>query len=224
VTGFRVEQNGQRTATPNAPSTALDTKVKFSVTDDGGVSSVSLAWRPADSSEWTTMPLSLTGAEYSTPFELEGAIDLQLIATDTSGNTVQEEWAPAVITKGTPMRPRHVIATRTGTNAISVSWSASWSAVGISHYRIERLPGGQVFTTTGPQTTFLDTSGLVAGSAYFYRVTAVDNRTARSLPSKYDVATLIALETIRRAGQTGSKALTSASCAGRSMPFAQRPV
>jgi hypothetical protein len=58
----------------------------------------------------------------------------------------------------------------------------------IAGYRIERVPG-TYFTSNGTGTTFVD-NGLPSGTAYFYRVRAIDSNDAMSDPSSYDVATL----------------------------------
>jgi hypothetical protein len=65
--------------------------------------------------------------------------------------------------------------------------------LGISGYRIERLPDEATFTTVGSEPAFDDTTGLVAGNAYFYRVSTIDTNDAISSPSPYDLATLIEL-------------------------------
>jgi subtilisin family serine protease len=189
---FRIEQNGIRTATPFLPSKKSIT-VKFRATDAFNLTSVVLEWRQSGTTSWSPLPLGGTQPDYEAPLQHGGSIDLRVTAADSSGNTFQEQWTPALITTtaAPPIAPSSVTATRSGTTAISISWAPSTSDAGIAGYRIERLPGNQTFTTSGTGTTFLDTSGLVAGSAYFYRVFAVDLENAVSTPSSYDVVTLI---------------------------------
>jgi subtilisin family serine protease len=192
VSRFRIEQNGMRTATPAYPSVNPIT-VKFRATDVVSLASVSLDWRPHGSTTWTPLTLGGTLPDYEAPLPQGGSIDLRVTAADSSGNTFQEQWTPALITRapGPPGLPTLVTATRSGTGSIAVSWAASPSDVGIAGYRIERVPGNQTFMTSGTGTSFDDANGLTPGSAYFYRVIAVDTQNAVSAPSAYDVATLV---------------------------------
>jgi subtilisin family serine protease len=196
VASLRIEQNGLRTATPFQPSTSSNTKVAFRATDDTSLASVALEWRESGATEWTLLPVTAAGAEHTVPFELEGRIDLRLTASDASGNSFQQEWTPAVITTGAapPSRPASVQANREGPASIRVAWAPSSSPSGLREYRVERLPGGQVFVVPPASTTFLDASDLVAGATYLYRVSAVGTEGVRSAPSPYDAATLVALQ------------------------------
>jgi subtilisin family serine protease len=192
VSRFRIEQNGIRTATPSYPS-ANSITVKFRATDVFSLASVVLEWRQNGTTTWTSLPLGGTLPDYEAPVPQGGSIDLRVTATDSSGNSFQEQWIPALITKapGPPGVPASVAATRSGNSTISVSWAPSPSDAGIAGYRIERVPGNKTFTISGTGTSFDDTNGLVPGSAYFYRVIAVDSQNVVSTPSPYDVATLI---------------------------------
>ena len=195
MTTFWIEQNGQRTATPATPSAALNTYVKFGASDNVAVTSAVLEWRQHTTNTWTPLPLTVSNGQYTAPFQLEGTVDLRLTVTEGAGNSFREEWIPAVITSGSapPTRPASITASRSG-GAISISWSPSSSGAGIAHYRVQRLPGGQSFTTSVPVTTFLDNNGLVSGNAYFYRVVAVDQNGVESAPSGYDGASLISFQ------------------------------
>jgi subtilisin family serine protease len=200
MTTFRIEQDGQRTATPAAPSAALDTYVKFGASDNVAVTGAVLEWRQHGTNTWTPLPLAVSNGEvsnneYTAPFQLEGTVDLRLTLTDGAGNSFREEWIPAAITSGSapPTRPASITASRSG-NAISISWTPSSSGAGIARYRVERLPGGESLLTSGPVTAFLDDYGLVSGNAYFYRVVAIDQNGVESAPSGYDAASLISFQ------------------------------
>lgn len=191
---FRIEQYGIRTPAPYYPATTSP-KVKFRITDNFGSATVKLEWRTSGTPTWTELALSNIGSDYDAVLLQNGSIDLRLTATDAAGNTFQEEWTPAMITTVAPppTSPASVTATRAGAATISVSWPAGSSPVGISGYRVERLPGNMTFTTSGTGTTFVDTNGLVSGNAYLYRVSAVDTNATISTPTAYDLATLIEL-------------------------------
>jgi hypothetical protein len=135
-------------------------------------------------------------SDYEALIEQEGAIDLRLTATDSVGNKFEEQWTPALITAAPPPPdpPSFLTATRAAAAKISLSWAAASGVLEISGYRIERLPDDATFDTSGPETTFDDTTGLVTGNAYFYRVSAIDTNGGVSTPSPYDLATLIELQ------------------------------
>jgi hypothetical protein len=124
-----------------------------------------------------------------------GAVDLRLTATDVAGNRFQEEWTPAVVSAAAPPPepPAFLTATRAAATTISLAWAPGRSPLGIAGYRVERFPDAATFTTGASSTAFDDTTGLVAGNAYFYRVSTIDTNNEISPPSRYDLATLIEL-------------------------------
>lgn len=189
---FRIEQNGIRTATPFTSTHGPKPAVRFRATDDFNLASATLEWRQNGATTWTPLALTGSGPDYEAVLTMTGSVDLRVTATDSAGNAFQEEWTPAMIATpaGPPSTPASVQATRSGPTAVTVSWAAAASQVGIAAYRVEKLPGNQVFVTTGPGTSFVDTN-VASGSAYFYRVTAVDLDNSFSTPSAYDVATLV---------------------------------
>jgi subtilisin family serine protease len=195
VSRFRIEQGGLRTPAPYYPAAHATPIVRFRVTDNVSVGTVTLERRTNGTASWTSVPLTKTGSDYQALLAGEGATDLRLTATDPAGNTFREEWTPAVITTAAvpPSPPAFLTATRAATSAISLSWAAGSSPLGIAGYRIERMPGNTVITSSGTGTTLVDTNGLVPGNAYCYRVSAVDTNDAVSTPTAYDLATLIML-------------------------------
>jgi chitodextrinase len=76
-----------------------------------------------------------------------------------------------------PTAPAGLTASAASSTQINLSWTASTDNVGVTGYRVERCQGGgcsnfaQIATPTG--TTFND-SGLLASTAYSYRVRATD--------------------------------------------------
>lgn len=196
VTGFRVEQNGQPTATPVQPSASPTTRVVFEASDSSILSSVTLQWRQTGTNGWTSLPLTNASGQYSAAFGLEGRIDLRVSATDAAGNRFEQEWSPAVITSGTsvPTRPASVQATRQGPSSVAIEWTPSSGASGIREYRVERFPDHRTWTVPSTTLQLLDATDLIDGNAYAYRVVAVGNDNATSPPSPYDVATLLVLQ------------------------------
>lgn len=196
VTRFRIEQNGVRTPAPFYPAQQMKPIVQFRVTDrNTAVSAVTLEWRTNGTATWTPLPLMNTGSDYAAVMDQGGAIDLRLTATDGAGNRFQEEWTPAVVSAAPPPPepPAFLTATRAATTRISLEWAPGRSPLGIAGYRVERFPDEATFTTEGSSTAFNDTTGLVDGNAYFYRVSTIDTNNAISPPSPHDLATLIEL-------------------------------
>src|SRR5256885_2286289 len=66
--------------------------------------------------------------------------------------------------------------TATGVSQVHLSWTASTDNVGVAGYLVERQdPGSASFVQVGTSTgTSYNDTGLVAGSAYSYRVRATD--------------------------------------------------
>jgi len=75
-----------------------------------------------------------------------------------------------------PSVPGNLVATATGVSQVHLSWTASTDNVGVAGYLVERQdPGSASFVQVGTSTgTSYNDTGLVAGSAYSYRVRATD--------------------------------------------------
>jgi RHS repeat-associated protein len=81
-----------------------------------------------------------------------------------------------------PSPPAGLTAAAVSTNQVNLAWSASTDNVGVQGYRLYR--NGTYLSSIGPigSTTFSDT-GLTSGTAYTYKVTAIDaagNESAQS--------------------------------------------
>jgi len=91
-----------------------------------------------------------------------------------------------------PTTPTNVLATPVSGSAITVTWTASTSSVGIANYVVQRCQGTGCanFATVGSPlgTSFAD-SGLTTGVIYSYRVQAVDTSGATSPFSTVATAT-----------------------------------
>jgi len=75
-----------------------------------------------------------------------------------------------------PSAPGNLVATALGVSQVHLSWTASTDNVGVAGYLVERQdPGSASFVQVGTSTgTSYNDTGLVAGSAYSYRVRATD--------------------------------------------------
>src|SRR5204863_3335628 len=81
-----------------------------------------------------------------------------------------------------PSVPTNLSATAASSSQINLSWTASTDNVGVTGYKVFR-GGAQIATVTG--TTYQNT-GLTAGTAYSYTVSAYDaagNNSAQCAPA-----------------------------------------
>jgi len=84
--------------------------------------------------------------------------------------------APVAPDTQPPSVPGNLVATAIGVSQVHLSWTASTDNVGVTGYLVERQdPGSPSFVQVGTSTgTSYNDTGLVAGSAYSYRVRATD--------------------------------------------------
>ncbi len=97
-----------------------------------------------------------------------------------------ERSTGAVADNTAPTVPTNVVATGTGAATVTVTWTASTDAVGVTGYHVER--DGNVVGTVGAVTTFTD-SGLSPSTTYTYKVSAFDAVGNTSAMSDADTAT-----------------------------------
>src|SRR6266851_8987571 len=92
-----------------------------------------------------------------------------------------------------PTAPGNLTATAVSTSQIDLSWTASTSTIGISHYVVQRCQGAGCtnfaqIATTALRLTYSDT-GLLSNTSYSYRVQAVDTAGTPSTFSNTATAT-----------------------------------
>jgi YD repeat-containing protein len=131
-----------------------------------------------------------TGATAQTEV-LSETTEFQIKVTSSSCGT-----GTAEVTASVPLAsPTNLLATLTGTNQITVAWSAS---AGASSYKVRRrtagLPWQAVSTVTAPTTQIVD-SGLSSGRTYAYQVVAILN--GESPPSNADLATTMTFTSVQ---------------------------
>jgi fibronectin type 3 domain-containing protein len=93
-----------------------------------------------------------------------------------------------------PTAPTNVVAAPVSGTAITVSWTASTSSVGIANYVVQRCQGAgcsNFATVASPTGTSFADSGLTTGTSYSYRVQALDAGGASSPFSNVASATPI---------------------------------
>ena len=106
-------------------------------------------------------------------------------ARDLAGNTSAGASGPPPADTKAPTGPTVLTAGTPSAAAVPLSWNAATDNVGVTGYRIYRN-GGLVSTVTG--LSYTDT-GLLAGTTYQYKVTAVDAAGNESTPGAVTSAT-----------------------------------
>ena len=97
-----------------------------------------------------------------------------------------------------PTAPSNLTATPASSSQINLSWTASTDNVGVTSYLVERCTGTGCSTYTqiaAPTTTTFSDSSLAAGTAYGYRVRAIDAAGNLSSYSNTVTATTLAGDT-----------------------------
>jgi fibronectin type 3 domain-containing protein len=196
------------TTAPSAPdgltATGGDKQVSLTwnaASDDTGVTGYRVYRQNADGS-WPTTATATTAAatrSFTDTGRTNGtAYTYRVTAIDAAGN----ESAPSATASATPQAPPDTTApsapggltATSGDTKVTLSWSASTDNVGVASYRIYRqnADGSWPLTSTGntpsATRTFTD-SGLTDGTAYTYRVTAIDAAGNESAPSATASAT-----------------------------------
>jgi chitodextrinase len=153
--------NGSITIAANASDNVGVTKVEFY---DGSTLVGSSSTQPY-SYMWNTKNASagshtLTAKAYDAANNVTTSAAVQVTVTNTTADTTQ------------PSVPSGLAVMGVTTSSVSLSWNASTDNVGVTGYRIYRY-GGSTSSATVTTTSFTD-SGLSAGTAYNYTVSAID--------------------------------------------------
>ena len=155
-------------------------------TDNVGVTSYRVYRNGTQIASLSTTSYSDTGLSPSTTYSysvaaVDAAGNVSLQSSSVNGTT-QNPPSPDTTP---PSTPTNLSATTISSTQINLSWTASTDNVGVTGYRVEHCQGSgcatfaQIAAPTG--TSYSDT-GLLAGTAYSYRVRAVD---AAGNPSGY---------------------------------------
>ncbi|HSS39810.1 MAG TPA: fibronectin type III domain-containing protein, partial [Polyangia bacterium] len=136
----------------------------------------------------TTVTFSDTGLAAGVSYSYrvrasDGAGNLGAYSNVATATTLMADTTP-------PSAPSNLVATPVSGTRISLAWTASMDAVGVTGYVVERCQGAACTTFsqvgTAPGAAFTDT-GLAAATAYSYRVRGTD--AAMNLSAYSNVAT-----------------------------------
>ncbi len=142
---------------------------------------------PVTFGESGTLPSGLTftnGTLSGTTTQL-GSFPITITATDANNCVTSTPYTLTVLLAD-GSAPASLVATATSTTQISVSWTG---VANTNHYDVTRKSGASVTTLTTAATSLTDT--VSAGTTYRYVVRAINNASAVSPFSNYDIATTI---------------------------------
>jgi chitodextrinase len=125
--------------------------------------------------------VTAAGAYSATATQWGGAWAMQMVAFKAAGSAAPDTKAPTV--------PANLTASAASATQVNLSWSASTDNIGVAGYKVFRN-SSSIATTTA--TTYADT-GLSAGTAYTYTVSAYDAAGNSSAPSASATATTFVL-------------------------------
>lgn len=175
-------QNGVLTVTagggaPNAPVIQSVTATGIGGTADAGSTvevfrgTTALGTTTADSSGAWRLAIALADGRYT--------------LSATANHTTASSATAWTIDTTAPTIPTGLAASATSASAITLGWTASTDALGVTGYRIYRA-GALLGTST---TTGYNDTGLPAGTSYSYTVSAYDAAGHESAPSAPAAAT-----------------------------------
>jgi chitodextrinase len=185
------------TQPPTAPTNLTATAVSASQvtlawtasTDNVGVAGYHV-FRDGDTTPITTV----TGTSFSdTRLAPSTTHSYSIVAFDAAGNQSPPSATASATTQAAadtqpPTAPTNLTATAVSVSQITLTWTASTDNVGVAGYHVFRDGGATpIATLTG--TSFSD-SGLTAGTAHTYTVSAFDAAGNESAPSLPATATL----------------------------------
>jgi hypothetical protein len=143
--------------------------------------------------------LTNTSPVVSINVNVTGVQTLTLVATNGVAGSIDydhADWAGARLLSSAaqpPVPPSALTAVASSSSQINLSWTNN--APSATGFLIQRSSDGvnftQIATTSASATTYFDTTGLAAGTTYFYRVLAT-NAAGPSTPSNTASATTLA--------------------------------
>jgi fibronectin type 3 domain-containing protein len=148
-------------------------------------------------------PGAATGFSDTTGLVANTSYSYRVRAADAAANLSVYSNSASATTESpdtqAPTAPGNLTATAASGSVINLSWAAALDNVGVTGYRVERCltatcTFAQIAVTTGTATSFGDTTGLVAGTSYSYRVRATDS--AANLSAYSNTASAITLATV----------------------------
>ncbi len=169
--------------TPTAPAaptgltaTGSNAQVALSWTASSGATSYNVYRGTASGGESATaVATGITTTSYTNTGLTNGtAYYYKVAALNASGTSAQSSEASATPTSGVPAAPTGLTATA-GNALVALSWTASSGATSYNVYR-GTASGGESATAiaTGITTTSYTNTGLTNGTAYYYKVAALN--------------------------------------------------
>jgi len=178
-------------ATASADDSSINTKTESD--------KLQMAYWDDANSNWVTLPSTLTYLDSSGAMITTPAADLSGVASVTvKANTTHFSlYAPIVATNpSAPLTPSGLAATAASTSQVSLSWTQTSGATGYDIYRSTSLTGtysrvgSEPTVSSGSTVSYSDTNGLSSGTAYYYKITALNASGESTSSSAVSVTTL----------------------------------
>jgi hypothetical protein len=138
------------------------------VDEDGGIVQVDFYHGDTAIGSDTTAPYEVTWGNAAT-----GAYVLTASATDTLGRTVTSDPVTILVQIPVPAAPADLTATA-GNASVALAWQAAATADAYTLYRASSLDGEFLAVAQGLIATAYSDTAVSNGTAYFYKVTAVN--------------------------------------------------
>ncbi len=184
-------QSAVATATPAAGADVQAPSTPGTPAATAGTNQVSLTWTPSTDNVGVTgykVYRSSGGGGYvqvaapvSTAFTDAGlangtAYSYKISAVDAAANeSPQSVAATATPVDGQPPTTPTGLSATAGTNQVALAWTASSDNVAVTGYRVYRSSGGGAYAQIAtPTSAFYTDTAVTAGTAYSYRIAAVD--------------------------------------------------
>lgn len=193
--------------TDSAADSSIDTKVE--------ADSLKMAYWDESTSNWVTKPTTITyknavgdvitdATTIDTANEFNATVATVVISAATDHFSL---YAPVVSTAGVLAAPAGFAATAASSTQINLSWTAVAGATGYDIYRSASSGGtfariGSEPTVASGATAAYSDTGLTASTAYYYKITSLNNA-GETLPSSEVTATTSAAAAAPSAGGGG---------------------
>jgi len=192
-------EGGSSTQVPSAPTgvtaqrnpSALTT-VNISWNAVGGATSYNVYYTNSSNSSGTLEGSSTTTSYTSTSKNIAAIWLFRVTAVNSAGEGSPSSWVtvgPTSASGTPPSEPTDVTATVTSSSSITVSWSSVYEANGYHVYRSSSALGTYIQSATVTTTSYTQTTGLSAGTTYYFKVAAY-NHSGTGPQSSYVYATI----------------------------------
>lgn len=172
--------------TPTAPLASMNgINVAVSWPAIAGASTYNI-YRSSDRSNFSSIATSVVGTNYSDTTTTNGiTYTYKYLPVSSAGVSMSLSQPSATVTPDVaPETPQNLLATTNGTTSVNLTWTAVPNTTTYSIFRSTTSGSGyNLIATIASSVTAYSNSGLSAGTAYFYVITADSSSGVRSVYS-----------------------------------------